>query len=270
MIRLLKIELKKILSYKTFWVLTGLFVFSLSFVLTVSQIIINKIVSTASLQSPIPLPKVSLFIFPKIWNNLTYIGGYFNIFLAIIVISLIANEFSYKTLRQNIIHGMSRKEFLLSKLYLITLISLATTVLLFLVGLILGLIHSKSPDLSDIFNTKLHFFIGYFIEVFTYLIFAFFISFSVKKASMAIIILLFYTMMEQIIVWWKVSSDFVMFMPMKAFGRLVHFPKIPLPEIDGSGIKFQDYVSITDSGIAVVYAAILIVLIYVILKKRDL
>jgi len=270
MFRLIKIDLKKFVSYKTFWVLIGMYIFSLSFVLTMSQLLINKIVVEASKQSPIPLPKVSLFLFPKIWNNLTYIAGYFNIFLAIIVIFLICNEFTYKTLKQNIITGLSRMEYLLSKIYFILILSLGTTLLLFLLGLILGLIHSSNPSAGKIFSSYLQFIPGYFCQTFTYLIFVFFIAFLLRKSSLSIIALLFYTMMEQIIVWWKISPDYTRFMPMKAFGRLIHFPKLPLPEIEGGAIRFQDYIAIPDAGISVIYATIFVGLIYLLLRKRDL
>ena len=270
MFRLIKIDLRKVLSYKTFWVLNGLYIFSLSFVLAMSQLLINKIVTEASKQSPIPIPKVSLFVFPKIWHNLTYIAGYFNIFLAIIIIFFICNEFTYKTLRQNIISGLSRLEYLLSKIYFILILSLGATIVIFLTGMILGLFHTPSVTFSKMFSGYFQFIPGYFIETFTYLLFVFFIAFLLKKSSLSIIALLFYTMMEQIIVWWKVSSDYVMFMPMKAFARLVHFPRIPIPEMEGGAIRFQDYIALPDVGIAVGYAAIFVGLIFLLLKKRDL
>jgi ABC-2 type transport system permease protein len=132
MIRLIKIEFKKILSYRAFWMLAGFYAFSLTFILIVAQVIINKIVVEAGKSAPIPLLKISLYQFPRIWNNLTYIAGFLNIFLAIIVIFFVCNEFSFKTLRQNMINGLSRKEFVLSKLYFILIFSLGTTLLIFL------------------------------------------------------------------------------------------------------------------------------------------
>jgi ABC-type transport system involved in multi-copper enzyme maturation permease subunit len=270
MLRLIHIEIKKILDYKTFWVIVGLYVVALGFTLFVSQLVINNIVVQAGKSAPIPIPKISLFHFPKIWHNMAYIAGYFNLFLAIIIITLVCNEFSFKTIRQNIINGMSRAEYLLSKLYLIVIISLSATLLVFLIGLVLGLIHSSSPEMSNIFHVKLQFFVGYFLEVLTYMIFAFFLAFLFKRAGLTIIFLLFYTVIEQIIVWWKIPSEWVKVMPMKAFGRLVHFPSIPLPEMNGQGLKFQDYVALPEIGIAIFYAAVMIAVIYYHLKKLDI
>ncbi len=270
MIRLINIEFKKILSYRVFWLLVGFYAISLTFALIVSQVIINKILVEAGKSAPIPLLKISLYQFPRIWNNLTYMAGFLTLFLAIIVIFLVCNEFSNRTIRQNIINGLSRKEFVLSKLYFILIISLAATLLILIIGLILGLIHTKNPDIGDIFSSRLQFIPGYFVEVLTYLIFAFFIAFLLKKTGLAVITLLFYTMIEQILIWWKIPSEYVKFFPMKAFGRLVHFPKIPLPEINGSSIHFQDHVALADTGIALLYAGILLFLIYRIIRKRDI
>jgi len=270
MIRLIRIELKKILPYRAFWLLAGFYALSLTFILIVAQVIINELIREAGQSAPIPLLKVSLYQFPKVWNNLTYMAGFLTLFLAMIVIFFVCNEFSNKTIRQNIINGLSRKEFILSKLYFILIFSLAATLLIFLIGLILGLIHSKDVDIGDIVNSRLQFILGYFIEVFTYLVFAFFIAFLLKKAGLAVITLLFYTMIEQIIIWWKIPSEFVKFFPMKAFGRLVHFPRIPLPEIDGKSIHFQDYVAVIDTAIAILYAGIFFLLIYLLIRKRDM
>jgi len=270
MIRLIRIELKKIFSYKAFWLLAGFYAVSLTFTLIVAQVIINKILLEAGKSAPIPLINISLYQFPRIWNNLTYMAGFLTLFLAIIVIFFVCNEFSNRTIRQNIINGLSRREFILSKLYFILIFGVAATLLMFLAGLTLGIIHSKDLDIGDIFSNRLQFILGYFIEVFTYLVFAFFIAFLMKKAGLAIITLLFYTMIEQILIWWKIPSEYVRFFPMKAFGRLVHFPKIPLPEIDGKSIHFQDYVSALDSTIAILYAGIFFLLIYLIIRKRDL
>jgi len=270
MIRLLKIELKKILSYRVFWFMIILFAALLSLQLILSQVFINKLVTEVAKNSPIPLPSISLFRFPQIWNNMTYIATYFNLFLAITIIFFICNEFSFKTFRQNIITGLSRKEFLLSKLYFIIVLSLATTLMVFMVSIILGLLHTSSPDIADIFGKDLQFIGGYFLQLLCYLTFAFLLSVIFKKSGLAMIILLAYTMIEQIIIWWKVPSEFISFMPMKAFARLVHVPPIPLPQINGEGIEFQDHVALADSGIAVFYAAIMIFILYLLINKKDI
>lgn len=270
MFRLINIEFKKMLTYKTFWVLMGFFIFALSLSLGLSQLIINKIVVEAGKNAPIPIMKISIFYFPKIWHHITYFAGYFNLFLAVIIIFFVCNEFSFKTIRQNIVNGMSRNEFVISKLYFIIVLSLGITLVLFILGLILGLIHTRNPEAGDIFGAKLQFLLGYFIELITYLTFAFFIAFLIRRAALAIVTLLFYTAIEQIIIWWQIPTEYVKFMPLKAFGRLVHFPSIPLPEINGQGLRFQDYVAIPDSGIAILYALIFLGLILLIMKKRDL
>ena len=116
MINLLKIELKKTVTNKTFWVLTGLYVLLLGLVFFGVQSVINEISTNASKTSSISIPKVSIYNFPDIWQNLTYLAGFFKIFLAVVVIIFITNEFSFKTIRQNIITGMSRVDFIFYKM----------------------------------------------------------------------------------------------------------------------------------------------------------
>ena len=56
-----------------------------------------------------------IFNFPFIWHFNTYIAAILKIFLAIVIVSMMSNEYSYRTLKQNLIDGLSKKEFVLSK-----------------------------------------------------------------------------------------------------------------------------------------------------------
>ena len=73
------------------------------------------------------------------------------IFFAIIIVAMIGNEYSYKTLKQNLIDGLSKSEFLRSKIYAILLFVLTSTLLVFIVSLILGGIYSDYNEMDIIF-----------------------------------------------------------------------------------------------------------------------
>jgi hypothetical protein len=81
-----------------------------------------------------------IFNFPYIWHFNTYMVSIIKILLAIVIISMFTTEYSNRTLKQNLIDGLSKKEFILSKFYTLVAFSLASTVLVFLVSLVLGLI----------------------------------------------------------------------------------------------------------------------------------
>ena len=63
---------------------------------------------------------------------------------------MMANEYSYGTLKQNLIDGMSKKEFVMSKFLTVVLFSGISTLFVFIVSLILGLIFSDFNEIGII------------------------------------------------------------------------------------------------------------------------
>ena len=124
MTTLLKIEFRKNLSYPTFWALIG---FYLIFLLLAVYSLQGMDFQT---QTEEGMQDISLgyYAFPMVWQTVSYIAGYMGLFLAILVIINITNEFSFRTLRQSVINGQSRMEFLLSKLFLVLIISVIAAV----------------------------------------------------------------------------------------------------------------------------------------------
>ena len=61
------------------------------------------------------LAEQGIFNFPYIWHFNAFIASFFKLFLAIIIISMVANEYSNRTLKQNLIDGLSKKEFIYLK-----------------------------------------------------------------------------------------------------------------------------------------------------------
>ena len=133
--QLLKIEWLKLKKYRTFYVLSGLF--------ATIFIAINLIMRTAPFSVNISKEnKVSLlsdnYSFAEVWHNLGYYYGWAIIFICVLVIVNICNEFSFKTQRQHIIDGYHRLDFLHGKVMLIIAINICLTILLVIVGLIFG------------------------------------------------------------------------------------------------------------------------------------
>src|SRR5690606_24020100 len=93
-----------------------------------------------------------IFNFPYIWHFNTYIAAILKIFLAIVIVSMMANEYSYRTLKQNLIDGLSKKEYVLSKFFTVVGFALISTLFVFVVSMILGLIFSDFNEFSIIFS----------------------------------------------------------------------------------------------------------------------
>ena len=132
---LLKIEWLKLKKYRTFYILSGLF--------AAIFISINLVMKTAPISVNITKEnKISLlsdnYSFAEVWHNLGYYYGWAIIFICVLVIVNICNEFSFKTQRQHIIDGYNRLDFLHGKVLLILAINVVLTLFLILVGIIFG------------------------------------------------------------------------------------------------------------------------------------
>ena len=74
------------------------------------------------------LAEEGIFNFPYIWHFNTYVASIFKFFFLLVIVSMMANEYSHKTLKQNLIDGLSKKEFILSKFYTVIAFAFLSTV----------------------------------------------------------------------------------------------------------------------------------------------
>lgn len=267
MIKLLKIDYKKIRGSKVFWILAGLYALLIILFFFGIQGFLDDLAEEANEKSPIPLPGLSAYSMPDIWHNLVYIAGFFKMFLGVIVIILITNEFSYKTIRQNIITGLSRWDFLQSKFITIGVIALGATLLVFIIGMILGPIHTDELTFGKIFG-KTEFLLAYFLEVYAFLMMAFLIGLLVKRSGFAIGLLLLYFYIVEPLIRWKLPEEVCYFFPKQAIGTMIDIPNTSIMRL--FGVEFQDYISPWDVLIVVGYVILFGALSYWVMKKRDL
>jgi ABC-2 type transport system permease protein len=276
MIKLLKIELKKILNYKVFWILAGLYFVFLGLGILMSEFTINNWIDAANRRLPLPLPHVTLYFFPDIWQNMLFFASirYFLIFPAIIIIILITNEFQFKTIRQNVINGMSRKEVLVSKLQVILYLSLIITVIMTAVIFFMGITHTSHPDYAMIVE-KIGFVPGFFIQILTFLVFAFFFGFMFRATGLAIGLFTLYTLIIEPVLYYLLKipklqpNNISPYLPVNSVLKVVEYPNISsLQKI--MGLHLQEKVSVMDCAVPMVYAVIMIVIIFLTMQKKDL
>ncbi len=266
MTRLFQIEWLKLKHYRTFWVLMGLYYFSLLVVTTGGMAFLYWLESQGANFEGISPTIVPLYDFPDVWHNITYLASFIKLFLSFIVIISITNEYSYRTLQQNVIDGLSPKEFLISKVLFIAVLSLANMVFLGVVGLAMGLMFSSVRDLPSIV-TYIEFLPAHMLEVFTFLLFALLIGMLLKKAGFAIVLTGIYTLIVEPILTISLPQSwepFISWFPIRAINNLIHFPfaKYIFQEV-------QDYVSWAELGIVLFWAAFLLALNYFTLQRRD-
>ena len=144
MLHLLTIEWLKLKRYKTFWLLTSLF----AILYLLWNYGVNK--SFVSMGSgPVNLVSSS-YSFPSVWGNMGFVYSWLQLFLSILIIILISNEFTFRTNRQHVIDGMHRLEFFHGKVFLILTISVLSTIFFFLLGLLFGFLNGGGNPFEQI------------------------------------------------------------------------------------------------------------------------
>ncbi|MFC5269660.1 ABC transporter permease [Adhaeribacter terreus] len=257
MLTLLRTEYRKLLPYRTFWVILGIFT-GLLFLIVRSAASITINGQTAGPQ---------LYNFPDIWQRLTYIASYFNLLLGILVIILITDEYSFRTLRQQIIDGYFRTDVIASKLLVLLSIALFATLVVTSLGLGFGVSATENASAQQITGNMMYL-IYYFAQTLGYMTLAMFVAFLVKKNGLAIIAFLLYFFVEWIIRF-KVDDSVNQYFPGKVLNSLAPNPTQSL--IDSA-------VGITTTALtpqqaifpAVLYIVLLVAASYFLLKSRDL
>jgi ABC-type transport system involved in multi-copper enzyme maturation permease subunit len=241
MMKLLRIESVKVLPYRVFQILGILY--AGAFLLSVSVFPLIKLNTNLANNQDI-LNLKSLYFFPQIWDTFAYFAAKSNLFLAIIVIFLVGNEYSYNTFRQQVVLGLSRQELLNGKLLVILGIALVNTILVLVFGLIFGLIYSTGFTFQDVFS-HLYMLGIYFIQAVSHMIAAMMIAVWLRNKTLAIVVLIVYqVILEPILrlvlrkfVWVKLG----LFFPMRVITRLTPMPDIAITEMIKTNTDLKDF-----------------------------
>lgn len=229
------------------------------------------------------LAEIGIFNFPYIWHFNTFITAFFKLFLAIVIVSMMANEYSNKTIKQNLIDGLSKKEFILSKFLTVVTFSLISTLFVFIVSLILGLFYSDFNEVSIIFS-DLEFILAFFVKLLGFFSFCLFLGILVKRSAFALGFLIMWQIFEGIargLMRWKLfdgnTTDAIMgFFPLQSMFNLIKEPFTRLEAVQtvadqvGETINLNYHVHWYEILIVLCWTSIFIYLSYALLKKRDL
>src|SRR5690606_218463 len=172
-----------------------------------------------------------IFNFPYIWHLNTWIASGLKLFFAIVIVSMMANEYSNKTLKQNLIDGLSKKEFIASKFLAVLAFSVISTLFVFIVSLVLGLFYSDFKEVSIIFS-DLEYVLAYFFKLLGFFSFCLFLGILVKRSAFALGFLIIWFAIENLgirfLVWWlagkEASASVMKFLPLESMGNLIKEP----------------------------------------------
>lgn len=227
MIRAFKLEWLKIRHYKVFWILFGLYLLTQFVITNGGTFLLEWLESKGADFDGIQPSIVPIYDFPDIWQNSVWLASFPKVLVSFIVVVSVNNELTYNTLRQNIIDGISKKEFLLSKFSLIIFIAAVCTLFLFITALITGLTYSHVTDVKYIFS-EIDYIFSYFLQIIAFCLFAFCVGLVIKKAGFAIVFILIYSIFQLIITsilqfsdWTKdYMADYVKFFPLYSIEKL--------------------------------------------------
>lgn len=281
--RLLSIEFQKIQKNRASKVLVTTYFILLSLISLIASIKFN----IGSLE--INIADQGIFNFPYIWHFNTYFASFFKLFLAVVIVSMMANEYSYGTLKQNLIDGLSKKEFILSKFYVVLVLALASTVFVFFMTLILGYSFSAYDETAIVFS-DLEYLLAYFIELVAFFSFCLFLGIVVKRSAFALGFLFVWFIIEKIFYGFlkftvldgtykkeNFADQLIQFFPLESMSNLIKEPISRLNAVKsienalGGSENIKNYsVHLSEISIVFIWIVVFILTSFYILKKRDL
>jgi len=229
------------------------------------------------------LAEQGIFNFPYIWHLNTYLAAGFKFFLLVVIVSMMANEYSNRTLKQNLIDGLSKGEFVLSKFYTVVLFAAISTLFVGITSLILGFIYSDFTELA-IITTDLEYLVAYFIKLVGFFSFGLFLGVLVKRSAFAIGAMLVWSFIEGIamgLLKWKFNLKdnyeiIAQFFPLNSMMNLIKEPFTRFNAVKSAANQLGEQVTKDfsvqpqDILIVLIWTAIFIYGSYYLLKKRDL
>lgn len=260
MLQIIKIEWLKVKNYRTFWVFLALGLLAIlapNFI--IHDIFIKRIPPEAQ-----KLLGQSIYDFPLVWQTVASVSSYTSGIFSLLLITLVTNEFTYKTHRQNIIDGWERSEFVISKLFWVVSLALLAFLASLAAVLIFGGIYGKTAFSLE--NSRYLFY--YLLQVVVSLSLALLLAMLVKRTGLAIILFLGYVMfLEQLLVsivkhyFGNIGGLF----PLQAADELLPFPIVEkLVKISGP------YDSTLYLAVLVAYITLIVWLVFRKMLRTDL
>ena len=204
--------------------------------------------------------------FPFIWNYTTYLASFLKYFLALIVIFMISGEYTYRTLKQNLIDGLSKRQWIISKVSMIFALAFFTTFVVFLLTLYLGFQNAVDTSWNLVFKGAFAYLFGYFLDMLFFFCMLMFFTLLCKKSIFSIGSVFAWFIAERFIAYY--FSALEIFLPFSVMAGLTKQPTniTVSPDAKIDQLLFPDSVLY----IALVWIIFFICGGYFILKKRDL
>lgn len=268
MLYLLQLEWLKQKKHKSFLLLAGLFLFLLP-----SSLLIAKSIKTWP--PPINTPQ-TFFQFPDVFIYLGYVGNWLCFFLlGFHAVSIVTQEFGNRTLRQNIIAGLTRADVFRTKVSYIFVASFFATLYFGLVAFIFGLTHTDALYDSVVLK-NIDYLPRFFLMCLGYMSFGLLLGTWIRRTGTALFLYFSYVLFIELILRWGVHMNLFQhrsmhFYPMNAIEDLA---PIPFAEFAKGFEKQMDFGFFLSPQEAMITTSVYIILFltgtYLLIAKRDL
>lgn len=265
---LLGLEWKKFRKNKLILFLLGLYTLLMPFAIFVMD---NYI------QMPGLPQKETFFSFPGIWEYQGYSGSWFSfLFLGFIGVVIITSEVSNKTMRQNILTGMTRQSFYLGKLYVILTVSIWATMIYFISALLIGISRTEGFTTEMIFDGHQYAVLRYFLMNLGYLSFGLFLGLIIRRSGLAIFTYLAYIIFLEPMIRWAIHRNIfdhrsMHFYPMNGIEDLMPNPAFRLVDSFKEMTNFELLLSYREATvISLISVAVFLIVSYLNILKKDM
>ncbi|UKN03650.1 ABC transporter permease [Paracrocinitomix mangrovi] len=267
MMKLLKIEWLKVKNYNTFWWILGIY----AVLVPVTFLSLIEFFLSITQGFPFFPSKEEILGFPQIWNYTTWIASSWNILLGVLVVILVCNDFAFKTQRQSVIDGLSRRDFILGKFSFLIVLAVVITLYTFLFGFIIGSIYSNISDFTD----EIYYLLVYFIQTVGYFAFAFLWAVLIRRPALSIILFVVIILFDGILLNIPNFYEVAQFIPTITISQLVPFPFgqefIDAARAQGEDVNLPFQLNqLGRSVFSSIFIIGFVLISYISLKRRDL
>jgi len=226
-----------------------------------------------------PVSIDTFFQFPTSWEYQAYFGSWYSFFfLGFLGIFIVTSEFDFKTLRQNVITGYSRKEFFTAKILVAFAISLYAAIVYYLSTFLIGLIYQDVFSMQEAFSHQNYAFLRFFLLTFAYLSFGMMLALIFRKGTLALFSYFAYILIiEPFVLRWGIHNYFfqksksLLYYPMNAVEDLAPLPFYKYIPTFNAVKDFHILMSYSEAAIISTISILVFLLIgYLSLVKRDI
>ena len=224
-----------------------------------------------------------LYQFPNIWEFFPWVASWFNLLLAILIIVMTGNEYTFRTFRQHVIDGLSRSDLLTGKVFLIITIAIYSMLMVLLFSLLFGFIFTRDMT-AGLFVKKTYILLVYFVQAVAYMSTGFLLAILFRNTALAIVLFILYRLIIEPVVRLFFPPEARLYFPMKVISNLTPMPEflsissgnkadpgnvdtLNLREI---GILAEDLPVYLNLLLALGYTALFIGLAWLLLRRRNL